>query len=192
LTLAREVGSWHWSRLVTGFLASTCILQGDLTCAETVLDAALGPHTPTQTMGQRVSWCARGELALARGEAEAALQITDKLPASAANVGPDGKRPILRVSQLRGRALAALRRFAEAEAALLAAREIALAHGARPMLWRIRGDLGQVYQTQTRHKEAGREGTAARMVIQELAANVPAGALRDNFLRNALALVSAG
>ncbi|MCC7355788.1 MAG: hypothetical protein IT330_18755 [Anaerolineae bacterium] len=186
LVLAGEIGSWNWTHMVTGVLASTCVLQGDLAYAEAVLDAALGPDAPAQTVGQRISWCARVELALARGDAEAALQITDKLIASAANVEPDGKRPILRVSQLRGRTLTALRRFAEAEVALRAAREIAITHGARPMAWRIHVDLGKVYQAQARHEEAERELATARTTIQELAANVPAGALRDNFLQRAL------
>ncbi|MFQ5859688.1 MAG: tetratricopeptide repeat protein, partial [Anaerolineae bacterium] len=132
LALAKEVGSWHWIRTATGHLACTCILQDELTLAETLLNTALGSDAPCRTIGERMVWCARGELALAAGDPDLALQIADQLIASAANLTPEQAIP--RLWKLRGEALAALDRTEEAEVELQAAQETARVLGARPML----------------------------------------------------------
>ena len=183
LMLAREIGSLFWTRIATGYLASNCLALHDLAQAEMVLKAALDPHTPAQTMAQRLMWCAQVELLLAQGNPVQALEITDQLIASAANVARGGK--ILRVSKLRGEVLAALGRKEEAAAALKAAQEMAIAQGTRPRLWRIAVDLGNLYQGQGHSAEAEQAFSNARTLIEELAANVPGERLRDNFLEHA-------
>ncbi|MGZ3625301.1 MAG: ATP-binding protein, partial [Ktedonobacteraceae bacterium] len=100
LTLAHEIRSLFWTHIATGYLASALISQGDLSQAERILSAALDVQTPTQTMAQRLVWCAQVELALAKGKPERALEITDQLIASDANTSEG--RNILRVSKLRG------------------------------------------------------------------------------------------
>jgi DNA-binding CsgD family transcriptional regulator len=187
LALARETGSLVWIRIATGYLASTYILLNDLTRAETVLNAALDPHMPAQTMAQRLMWCASVELAVAQGNPNSALEITDQLIASAANISTG--RNMLRVSKLRGEVLTALNRVEEAKAALEAAQEVATAQGARPKTWRIAVDLGKLFQGQARHDEAERAFSAARILIEELAVNIPGELLRDNFLRQATAML---
>ena len=152
LTLAHEIGSLFWTRIATGYLASALILKGDISQAERVLSAALDTQTPTQTMAQRLMWCAQVELALARGKPELALEITDQLIASDANTSEG--RNILRVSKLRGQALLALHRTAEAKVELEAAKEIAASLGASPMSWRISVLLGNFYKVQGDHDEA--------------------------------------
>jgi tetratricopeptide (TPR) repeat protein len=183
LSLARETASLFWIRSVTGFLASAYVLQGELTLAETVLNAALDPDTPFQAMGQRVAWCARGELALASGDAGLALQIADRLIASAVNLFPD--RVIPRLAKLRGQALAELGRTEDAAHELESAKQAARAQGSQPLLWRIHMALGDLYQATSRGEEAQREFAAARTIIGELAESIPDVALRDAFLRRA-------
>ncbi len=87
LRLSHEIGSKHWINTSTGSLASACILQGELEQAESLLNAEFGGDAPVQTIGQRIAWCAQAELALARGDPALALQITQRLSASAANTG---------------------------------------------------------------------------------------------------------
>src|SRR5437667_10695054 len=84
--LAHEVGSWNWIRIVSGFLARVLLLQQDFKQAESILTAALEPDAPMQPIGQRLVWAARAELALTRGDHDLALDITDWLIASAANL----------------------------------------------------------------------------------------------------------
>jgi DNA-binding NarL/FixJ family response regulator len=78
---------------------------------------------------------------------------------------------------------------ADAEAALKAAQAIAMAQEVQPMQWRISATLGNVYQSQGRSIEAEQEFSAARVLIEELAANVADEPLRDNLLRQATALL---
>ncbi len=146
LTLAHELGSWIWIRIVSGFLAPLHLLQEDLNKAESILTAALEPDAAMQTIGQRLVWTARAELALARSNPGLALDITDRLIASAANLTDEYIIP--RLWKLRGEALAALHRSEEAETMLQAAQEAAQVQGLRPLLWRIYMALGKLYQTQ--------------------------------------------
>jgi len=187
LALAHEIGSRNWIHIATGSLASTNIIQGDLMRAESILNAETSANTPTQTVGQRMVWCARAELALARGNAELALDITDRLIASAANVS--AQHGIARLSKLRGEALAALHHEAEAEAELRTAQEIAAVQGARPLLWRICVTLGNLYRVQSRREEAESAFSTASMIIEELAASIPDGYVQEDFLRQATAVL---
>jgi tetratricopeptide (TPR) repeat protein len=187
LKLAQGIGSLFWMRIASGYLASTLILSGDLTHAEIVLNAAQEPQTATHTQAQRLMLCARIELALAKGNPARALDITDQLIASDANTSEG--RHILRVSKLRGEALLALHRSAEARVELEAAQEIAAILGARPMLWRINVLLGNFYLAQGEHEEAEKAYATARTLIEELAATMPDESLRDNFLHTAMALL---
>lgn len=174
-----------WIRYTTGFLASACVLQNDTAQAQSLLAAALDPDTPPETLAQRLGWYARAELALSRGEPDPALRIADQLIESAPGAG--SARDIPRLSHLRGEALAALRRTAEAETAFRDALEVAAAQGARPLLWRTHVSLGKLLGFHKRHEEAEREFAAARKIVEELAAGVPEESVRDGFLRHVTA-----
>jgi DNA-binding CsgD family transcriptional regulator len=186
LALAHQVRSRHWIRAVSGFLASTYTMQGNLERAEAVLDAILEPDAPAQTLGQRLAWGARAELALAAADPEAALRIVDHLETS---IPYASEHAILRLSHVRSQALAALGRRAEAEAALRAAERIALGQGARSQRCRIHLDLGKLYRSLRRREDAAREFSVAHTIIEELTDNVPDEAIRDSFLRRATMLV---
>jgi predicted ATPase/DNA-binding CsgD family transcriptional regulator len=187
LALAQEIGSGHWIRHAVSFLASTYILQHEFARAESLLDTAFGYETAAQTPGQRLCWCARVELALARRDPNVALKIIEQLLASSSNLSKE--RVIPRLWKLRGEALAMLGKTHEAERDLLAAREAAVAQGARPLLWRIHVALGKLYRTQARRDEAEREISAAGDMIQTLAAIVPDEDLRRNFTERAMAML---
>ena len=105
-TLAQEIGSRYWTRIVSGFLALVLLAQHDVTRAESLLNATLEPDDPMQTVGQRLVWYARAELALASNDPSHALRIADQLLASAANIS--AARVIPRLWKLRGEALMAL------------------------------------------------------------------------------------
>jgi DNA-binding CsgD family transcriptional regulator len=151
--------------------------------AESILEAEVSPNVPMQTIGQRMVWAARAELALARGDAGIALETIDRLISSTANVSE--QRGILRLSKLRGEALTVLQREAEAETVLQSAQSLATALGAQPMQWRIYMALGSLYQTQIRQKESEAAFSAARTIIEELADTIPDRDLQEHFLRKA-------
>jgi tetratricopeptide (TPR) repeat protein len=185
LALAQEIGSRHWIRVVTGFLARVYLLQHDQTSAEAILTAALEPDAAMQTIGQRLVWAARADLALACNDSVLALDITGRLIASAANLSDE--RVIPRLWKLRGEILAALGRIEEAETTLRAAQEAAQAQGLRPLLWRIYVALGKLYQTQARRGEAEQAFVTAHTLIEELAATITDESLRDHFLQRVTA-----
>src|SRR5205085_4805699 len=92
----------------------------ELAQAESILNLALDPNIPIQTLGQRLAETARAELALARNNPTLALLIVDSLLASSANLS--SKHSIPRLSKLRGEVFSMLHMPAEAETLLLAAR----------------------------------------------------------------------
>ena len=187
LALAQEIGSRFWTRIVSGFLALVSLAQHDVARAESLLNAALGPDDPAQTVGQRLVWYARAELALARNDSPLVLHITDQLLASAANISEE--RVIPRLWKLRGEALLALHQEAEAAKMLRAAQDAAHAQRLRPSLWRIAIDLGKLYQAELRDEEAALAFATAQELIEELAASIPATSLRDHFLHKASGLI---
>lgn len=184
LELARIIGSWHWIRMLTGLLTITCIAQGDLVAAKAALDTGAPLETPMQTMGQRMSWIARGELALAQENPVSALDIAERL---ASDTPPDGPQRMPMVAQLRGKALAALRRYDEAEVSQRAAETALRAHGAQTALRRVLADLAALYQQTGRTDDATRYTTEARELTHRLAETIPDAVLRAVFMRQALA-----
>jgi DNA-binding CsgD family transcriptional regulator len=188
LALAHQLGS-YFERNVAGCLASTYLAQRDFTRAAELLDATLPPETPLETQGQRATWCARAELALATGDPGAALQIVERLIASAAHVERYGVGCIPRLWHLRGEALAAQGQPAEAEAALLAADQGAAQRGLRPARWRIQASLGKLYQSQARRKLAEAAFASARAIVEELVTQISEPDLREGFGRRAHAML---
>lgn len=187
LESAHEIGSLIWVRYATGPLAQVYIMEHDLARAAAVLAAALDPPAPMQTLGQRLCWCARAELALAQGAPELALHIVEQLAATAYQ--ETGEYQIPRLGRLRGEALLTLRRLEEAETTLLAASETARTWGVRPMLWRIQIALGKLCRLNARHKDAEAAFADARAIIAQCAAPLADADLREGFLRRADALL---
>jgi hypothetical protein len=132
---------------------------------------------------QRLLWYARAELALACQDPLLALQIVEHLIGSSANM--TAERSILRLSKLRGKALAALDRVQQAKAALCEARVAAERQGEPPMLWRVQVALGELYRAQGDETAACREFAAAHAILGKLCVNVSDKAVRDNLRRSA-------
>ncbi|HEX5155595.1 MAG TPA: AAA family ATPase [Ktedonobacterales bacterium] len=184
LALAQSIGSWHWIRLNAALLAATHVAQGDLVAAETVLDMAIPPGIAMQTVGQRLAWVTRGELALAQGKPDVARDIARRL---AGNLTPTGQFAMPLVALLYGKALTALSRYDEAEAWLRAATPQLQAQGARTSLRRALTHLAALYQHMGRADDAARSANEARELAYQLAETIPDAVLRAVFLRQSLA-----
>ena len=143
---------------------------------------------PPQTVGQRLVWYARAELALARNDPPLALPSPSNCSRPLRTCS--GERVIPRLWKLRGEALATLNRPAEAETALQAAQDAAHAQELRPRCWRIAIDLGNLYQAERRDEEATLAFATAQELIEDLAAPIPDTSLRDHFLQQALCTAS--
>ena len=89
------------------------------------------------------------------------------------------------------RALAAVGQMEEAETDLRGALASAGSQGAYTLLWRMHADLGSVYRAKGQRDDAEHEFASARIIIQDLANNIPTGELHENFLKQASATMPA-
>ncbi len=193
LTIAQELGSGLLMLSAKLRLAEAAILENDVSRAQALLSQLLPGGYPNghDLAPQRGSWNISAELELAQGNPARALQIIERLIEFTVNRKQYGPHAVPRLSQLRAEALMALGRLAEAEAELQGTLPVAIRQGQRPIVWRLEVDLGRIYHLRGRRKDAEREFASARALIQELANETPEGALRDNFLRRALAMLPA-
>jgi DNA-binding CsgD family transcriptional regulator len=189
LTVAKEIGSLAHTRITTGCLTSLLIVAREFAQAETLLNTVFSPELPLEALSPRRIWAARVELALAQGEPVLALQIVDRLFASAANLENRDSSAIPYLARLRGEGLAALQQWPEAGATFQAALATAQAQGTPRLIWPLQVALGRLYQVQGRPAAAIQCFAAARAIIEEIATNVPDSELRANFLRQATALL---
>jgi DNA-binding CsgD family transcriptional regulator/tetratricopeptide (TPR) repeat protein len=184
LALARDIGSAWWVGNITAYLARACLLQGALPRAEAVLQAVMArSEPPTNSPERRICW-AWGELALAGDEAEVALDVADRLLASAP--GATKEQPIPWLLKLKGEALGALSRREEALQVLVEARRGALARQEQPLLWQIHRALGRQHRRLKQEDQAQVNFTAAREGIESLAQAIDDDYLREHFLHAAL------
>jgi predicted ATPase/DNA-binding NarL/FixJ family response regulator len=183
LELAKTTGHQFSIRMASSFLAETCIVQGDLARAQTVLDAALEADAPMQTLAARRIWAARARYALTDGMPEQALRIVDALIASAPSRQAD--RAIPHLWYLRALALMALGRKEEAAIVLHEAHSAAIAQGLSPLLWRIASSQARLSLSRRRREEAETAYRAAQALVMQISTDVPDLLVRDAFLGGA-------
>lgn len=187
LSLARDLRSSNWITLLSAHLALTCLLEHDLSEADAILSGVLPrEQLPRNNAERYVTW-AWGELALAQGEPEAALELAERLLATAP--GTRAGEPVQHIPhllRLKGEAYMALGRLQEALEALEGAKRGAIIREVRPVLWTIRRSLGRLYHLLHREEEVRNECAAARLLIEELAVTLDDATLREQFVRSAL------
>jgi non-specific serine/threonine protein kinase len=183
--LAEKLGSAWWMDTFRAYQALAYLLEGQGKQAEATLQAAMTREQEPSTLTERRLAWAWGELALAQGEPQVALQIAERLIASAP--GELRTQPIPRLLKLKGEALVALKRLSEAVEALEGAKRGALARREAPLLWQIHRSLARVYQSLKYQQKARDALVAARDGIEALAQTIDEAELREHFLQRALA-----
>jgi tetratricopeptide (TPR) repeat protein len=150
----------------------------------------ISSQAPMDTLGKRYCWVRRAELALAQGDPALALEIVERLIASAP--GMSAGCVITFLWKLKGEAFGATGRADEAESLLRAALENAQSTKERFLLWRVHASLGRLYCTVGQPEAAEKEYSAARALIDEMAATIPDEALKDGFLQGAYTALDDG
>ncbi len=112
LSQAQGLRSQYWINHVAGALAAVYFLLDDLIGAQRAIETAISSQTAMDTMGKRYCWARRAELALLHGDPALALEIVERLIASALGMAAGGVITFL--WQLKGDALAAMGRVDEA------------------------------------------------------------------------------
>lgn len=182
---AHALGSTIWAGYLTPYLALAYLFRREFPRAESTLKTLMPRDQQPDNFFERQVTRIWGELALAQGEAARALAIAEQLIASAP--GDARPQPIPHLLALKGEALLALKRLEEAAVALEDAKLGAEQRQAPSILWRIQCSLGQVYHLLKREEQAQREWSEARDIIAKLASTIDETALREHFLRSALA-----
>ena len=160
------------------------MMLDDLKSVQTCLEKVLSPQTPMDTLGKRYCWVRRAELALAQGDPAMALEIVERLIATAPGIRSGDVITFLWL--LKGEALAALGGKEEAHALLGVSLENARANEERFLLWRVHASLGRLYDAEDRQTEACEEYSAAGGLVEQLAASIDDEVLKDNFLQGAI------
>jgi DNA-binding CsgD family transcriptional regulator len=188
LALTRELGSTWWITQTTIPLARAYLLKNELERAEAALAAVLPRKERPRDLAERSMRLAWGELTLAQGQPEIALQIAQELWQTVPGaIHLPGGQPIPQLLKLQGEALIALGRAEEAIPILEEAKRGTVERYERARLWYLHGLLGRAYRLAGQEKLARQELLAARTIIASLAATIDEPALREQFTQAALA-----
>jgi DNA-binding CsgD family transcriptional regulator/tetratricopeptide (TPR) repeat protein len=187
LPLAKALGSAWFMDSILAYQALAHLQSGQFAQAQATLQTAMPREQEPRTLsGRRTAWV-WGELALAQGEAQVALQIAERLIASVP--GEERTQPIPRLLKLKGEALVASKRLSEAVEALEEAKRGALERREAPLLWQIYASLGRAYRSLKLEEQAREALTAAQEGIESLAQTIDDARLREHFLQRALAFL---
>lgn len=176
--------SLYMRYLAASVLSRVYVVHHQLQQANQVLSQFITPDLPMQTLAQRLVWTAQAELLLAEDKPEKALTIVDKLIETARNHTETTVNS--RLWYLKGQALNALDRRIEAQDVFRAGYDAALVSGSRPLAWRIGLELGNLYLAQRNLEAAQDVFDTVRGMIQQIADELPAGALYDHFYNRAV------
>jgi ATP/maltotriose-dependent transcriptional regulator MalT len=169
-----------WTCAAAGHLARCYLEEGELVKASETLDRALPADAPAQTLGQRIVHSARVSLLIARGEADEALRLLDRLEAT---VKPGAVMP--RLDVLRANALTLRADTENAERLYVGALKKTQENGALAWVWPINAALSALHEKKGDRELARQAYAEAVQAIDAVAANVPEGTSRETFLEGA-------
>ena len=121
-----------------------------------------------------------GEVLLAAGETERALALADECLTLAEST--ETRKNVVKGRRLRGQALLAQGKLAEAEEEFATALEVAKEIGNPPQLWKTHAALGDLRQAQSQPDDARQAYRDALSVIDGVAAALEDDSLRETFL----------
>jgi tetratricopeptide (TPR) repeat protein len=176
---AKKSRSLHWQNLATGVLASTYAMSGDIGRSERLL-GDVGADFPMNTMGQRLVWLGRLDLGLAKHEFDQALEIADRLIATAKQASSLRDLPYL--LQRRCLALSGAGRHDDAIAEWPEALESAMERQMTARLWRFHAGFAETLRAAGQVVEAEQQRRAAWLSAQSLSDSIDDPDLRQSFL----------
>jgi class 3 adenylate cyclase/tetratricopeptide (TPR) repeat protein len=196
LEMAQLSHSTHWIHVIYGLLADTLIMQNDLASAESLLGNIQTEAIPNITLGGRLAWAARADLALANDDAQPALEIVKQMMEAASYSEND---VAVRLWMLRAEAFIVLAQneadpvekghfLTTAQDLLITVLAEAQGLNYRSKIWQIHKALAKVYHLQNRNAESEKESQVARNIVLELADTIRDADMRENYINCALAV----
>ncbi len=183
---ARASGAANMINVTLSGLIRIYATSGRVDEAERLLET-IDPQLPMRTIGQRSLWMSRAVCALVRDDPISAIEILDRLFATALNFEHEASIPSL--AFLRAQALVRVERQSEAATLLTATRDQATSRSHTTLLWRIDALLARLYQSKGQTMEAETAAASAWETVDRIARNVSDVALRTGFVRGAAGLI---
>ncbi len=187
LARARELGSAYWMNSSIASLVDWQLAFGETAYAEKLLNETINVNSQLDAIGQRKLWHRRAKLALARGDAYEAMEVTVRLINTAP--GPRDRKTAPALALVRGEALAQTGQHARAIRELRVACHIAANSQDRSMQLRLHLALATIYRDSDRPELAAHEDETVQTLIDEIAERLPASDWRANFIAGANALI---
>ena len=176
--IAESLHAPFLSRMVIGHLASTYVACGESILAEQALQRVFTSDLPMVSIGQRLVWCAKAELALLNDQPDQALDILQRLQQNM------GDAVVPRLAYLQAEAHRLSGQHAAAETCLRKALAAADQQGMLPLRWRIHLALGQCYRAQKQLEAADEAFADAADVLGLLADRLIDTTLRDAYIQH--------
>jgi DNA-binding NarL/FixJ family response regulator len=177
LQLATECNSIYWKENAASYLAITLVHLNKPDQAAPIL-AAFPTTARAQSIGQRLVWLAKAELALATGDLDTANHILDKL-----SLPPNADKPqivpYLAISRVE--VLIAKGQRTEANQLLVEAITSAEQQGILPLQWRLELAYGKLLEKQKHYAPAQEAFGKVRQITEQLANTIPDSILQVSF-----------
>jgi len=183
LELGRRTRSHFWLYNHSAYLAQANIDLENYDEAAACLEQILEHEIHLDTVGERLSWLSRANLALAQADASRGLRIINELIETSANMAEGTVISLLWLA--RGQALTSLGQRAEAKSTLREGLAHTLERGERALTWRFNAGLAQLYQLEGRDTEANEQQELGTAMINELAGFIPEVDLREQYVERA-------
>ncbi len=177
LQLATECNSIYWKENAASYLAITLIHLNKPDQAEPLL-AAFPVTAPAQSIGQRLVWMAKVELAHATGDLDTALKILDKLSLP---FNSNKSEVVPYIALLKFEVLIAKGQRAEANQLVLEAITAAEQQGLLPLQWRLELAHGKLLEKQKQYAPAQEAFGKVRQITEQLANAIPDSILQVSF-----------
>ena len=181
--IADRLHSTLWRRAVAAARAQNLVRSGDIEGAEATL-AIIG-EPPLTTSNGRFVWLARAELLLAQGKPADALELIDRLYATARHLTQESEIPALAL--VKAEALLIMGRPDEALPLMEATLAVVRLQGAGLLEARTLGMLARLHAAVGEPGAAATARVAAARLVDRIAATIPPGPDRERYQRMASA-----
>jgi len=180
LSLAQEIGSAWWIGSLSYGLASAYFLKKEWFNAETALLTVMAFDQHPSNLSERRIRYGWGQLALARGQTETAIQIVDELIESVPST--DELQSIPRLLKLKGDAFSQMNDYGQALSMFDLAAAAAQQREDYSLLWQILCDRGWVLRKLNQYSEAQSAFTRAYDIVTRHATSIDDARITQQFL----------
>ena len=181
LAMAKDLISHIHINISCGLLAGAYLAQNNIALAQQCLDEFVSNVTPMDTVGKRLCWLRKAEIALAQEKPEVALEIIDRLIDT--TPGIEAGDVITYLWMLKGDALHRQGLFDTAISFLKIAATNAEKMEENFLLWRVHACLGQIYLSMHLPEKAQKEILLSQSIVNKIAATIFDPIMKEKFIK---------